>query len=58
MLANDKESLDIQERNHKAMLLYETKLLSNKSIADFLGMEESTLKALIAKNKKGQKDTQ
>ena len=58
MLANGKESLDIQERNHKAMLLYETKLLSNKSIADFLGMEESTLKALIAKNKKGQKDTQ
>ncbi|MBQ9335901.1 MAG: AAA family ATPase [Lentisphaeria bacterium] len=58
MLANGKESLDIQERNHKAMLQYETKLLSNKSIADFLGMEESTLKALIAKNKKGQKDTQ
>lgn len=58
MLANGKESLDIKERNQKALLLYETKLLSNKAIADFFGMEESTLKALIAKNKKGQKDTQ
>lgn len=53
MLANGKESLDIKERNQKILDLYNLKLLSNKAIADLFGIEESTLKALIAKHKKG-----
>ena len=58
MLANGKESLDVKERNLKIKTLYDLKLLSNKAIADFFGMEESTLKALLAKYKKGNADLQ
>ena len=58
MLANGKESLDVKERNLKIKTLYDLKLLSNKAIADFFGMEESTLKALLAKYKKGNVDLQ
>ena len=52
MLANGKESLDTKERNQKALQLYDTRLLSNKAIADLLGMEESTFKAMLAKHRK------
>ncbi len=58
MLANGKESLDTKERNQKALQLYDTRLFSNKSIADFLGMEESTLKAMLAKYRDKKNDIQ
>ena len=57
-LANGKSSLSIEERNQMVYALHQTKAFNIKIIANYLGLEECTVKAILARHKKANNDLQ